>query len=81
MQIAEASPKPDLILLDVLMPGMDGYSVLTRLRASPATGDIPVIFVTGMDSDEDEERGLELGAVDYIAKPYRPPIVLARLVI
>ena len=79
LQIAAGTPKPDLILLDVLMPGMDGYDVLARLRDNPATRDIPVIFVTGLDSIEDEEKGLELGAVDYITKPYRPPIVLARV--
>jgi putative two-component system response regulator len=79
LQIAAGTKKPDLILLDVLMPGMDGYAVLVRLRDNPATRDIPVIFVTGLDSAEDEEKGLELGAVDYIAKPYRTPIVLARV--
>ncbi len=79
LQIAGGEPKPDLILLDVMMPHMDGYAVLARLRDNPATRDIPVIFVTGLDSTEDEEKGLELGAVDYIAKPYRPPIVLARV--
>ena len=79
LQIAASEPKPDLILLDVLMPGMDGYAVLARLRENPSTRDIPVIFVSGLDSTEDEEKGLELGAVDYIAKPYRPPIILARV--
>ena len=58
LAVAGGTPKPDLILLDVLMPGMDGYAVLTRLRENPATRDIPVIFVTGLDSTEDEERGL-----------------------
>jgi putative two-component system response regulator len=79
LQIASGAQKPDLILLDVLMPEMDGYDVLSRLRDNAATQNIPVIFVTGLDSTEDEERGLKLGAVDYIAKPYRPPIVLARV--
>ena len=79
LEIAARTPKPDLILLDVMMPGMNGYTVLAHLRENPATRDIPVIFVTGMDSSEDEKNGLELGAVDYIAKPYSPPIVLARL--
>lgn len=79
LQIATSVPKPDLILLDVLMPGMDGYEVLARLRGDPATSDIPVIFVTGLDSIEDEERGFKFGATDYIAKPFRPPIVLARV--
>ena len=79
LQICAGTPKPDLILLDVLMPHMDGYDVLARLHENPATLDIPVIFVTGLDSTEDEEKGLALGAVDYIAKPYRSPIVLARV--
>lgn len=79
LQIASAPHKPDLILLDVLMPEMDGYDVLSRLRDNADTQNIPVIFITGLDSTEDEERGLKLGAVDYIAKPYRPPIVLARV--
>lgn len=79
LQVAAGIPKPDLILLDVLMPHMDGYAVLARLHQNPATRDIPVIFVTGLDSTEDEEKGLALGAVDYIAKPYRSSIVLARV--
>lgn len=79
LQVAFGTQRPDLLLLDVMMPGMDGYEVLTRLRESPVTWDIPVIFVTGMDSVADEERGLGLGAVDYIAKPYHPHIVLARV--
>jgi putative two-component system response regulator len=79
LAIVTREKKPDLILLDVMMPGMNGYAVLAQLRDNPATQTIPVIFVTGMDSSEDEERGLELGAVDYIAKPYRPAIILARV--
>ncbi len=64
LQVAATDPRPDLMLLDVLMPAMDGYPVLSRLRDDSATRDIPVIFVTSMESAEDEERGLELGAVD-----------------
>ncbi|HEX8986736.1 MAG TPA: EAL domain-containing protein [Rhodocyclaceae bacterium] len=79
LQIAAADPPPDLILLDVMMPGMDGYEVLAHLQEMPATRDIPVIFVSAMDAAEDERRGLDLGAVDYITKPLRPPIVLARV--
>ncbi|HEY6896795.1 MAG TPA: ATP-binding protein [Rhodocyclaceae bacterium] len=79
LQLAAADLPPDLILLDVLMPEMSGYEVLAALRGSPLTADIPVIFVTGLDSVEEEEKGLELGAVDYIAKPYRPPIIRARV--
>lgn len=76
---ANASPRPDLILLDVMMPEMDGYAVLARLRDNPETADIPVIFVTAMDAADDETRGLEMGAADYITKPLRPAIVLARI--
>jgi putative two-component system response regulator len=79
LQAAGIAPRPDLILLDVMMPGMDGYAVLASLKQNPATCDIPVIFVTAMDSIEDERHGLELGAVDYITKPLRGPIVLARV--
>ncbi|WP_295384876.1 two-component system response regulator [uncultured Thiodictyon sp.] len=76
---AAAAQAPDLILLDVMMPGMDGYEVLERLRADPATQAIPVIFVTAMDSSENEEHGLAAGAVDYITKPINPAITLARV--
>ncbi len=79
LQVARGDPRPDLILLDVMMPEMDGYDVIRALRGEPATADIPVIFVTAMDADEDEEKGLALGAVDYITKPIRPAIVLARV--
>lgn len=79
LQIAASAPKLDLILLDVMMPDMDGYEVLTRLHANPVCCDIPVIFITGLDSADDEEHGLAIGAVDYIIKPYRPAIVLARV--
>lgn len=70
---------PDLVLLDVMMPGMDGYEVLGHLKANPATAGIPVIFVTARDGAEDEARGLSLGAVDFIAKPINPAIVSARV--
>lgn len=79
LQVAQSEPRPDLILLDVMMPEMDGYEVLRRLRATPETTQIPVIFVTAMDSADDEEFGFSLGAVDYIAKPIKPAIVLARV--
>ena len=72
-------PRPDIVLLDVMMPEMDGYEVLRRLRDNPETRDIPVIFITALNSTEDEEKGLALGAVDYITKPFSPPIVLARV--
>ncbi|GLT21154.1 hypothetical protein GCM10007933_06060 [Zoogloea oryzae] len=77
--IAAADPRPDLILLDVMMPEMDGYEVIQRLRASPVTRDIPVIFVTARVNDEDEQHGLSLGAADYITKPLRAAILLARV--
>ena len=76
---ATSDPRPDLVLLDVMMPEMDGYEVIGRLRADPRTRELPVIFVTALDSTEDEAHGLELGAVDYITKPVRPAIVLARV--
>lgn len=79
LQIARSTPSPDLILLDVMMPEMDGYGVLAELRGDSSTRDIPVIFVTAMDGTEDEEHGLDCGAVDYITKPIRPAIVLARI--
>ncbi|MDS4070124.1 MAG: two-component system response regulator, partial [Candidatus Competibacter sp.] len=79
LQIATSEPKPDLILLDVMMPEMDGYAVLDHLRGNPATRNIPVIFVTAMDTTEDEQHGFDLGAVDYITKPLRSAIVLARV--
>ena len=79
IEIVRAAAPPDLILLDVLMPDMDGYAVLEQLRAAPASRDIPVIFVTAADSDADEERGFALGAVDFIHKPIRPSIVQARV--
>jgi putative two-component system response regulator len=79
LRAAAGSPVPDLVLLDVVMPGMDGYEVCRRLKAAPASANIPVIFLTSRTEVEDEEAGLALGAVDYIAKPVSPPIVLARV--
>lgn len=79
LRAARTAPRPDLILLDVMMPGMDGHAVLAKLRENPATRDIPVIFVTALEGELDEERGLKMGAVDYIAKPVKPAIVLARV--
>ena len=71
--------QPDLILLDVMMPGMDGHEVCRRLKAEPLTEEIPVIFVTAMNDERDETEGLDLGAIDYITKPLSPPIVQARV--
>jgi len=79
LSVATATPSPDLILLDVMMPGLDGYMVLEHLQAQENTRAIPVLFVTALDASEDEERGLALGAVDYITKPIRPAVVLARV--
>lgn len=75
---ALSDPQPDLIILDIHMPDMDGFQVLAALKAEPRTREIPVIFLTAMDAEEDEARGLALGAVDYIRKPISPSIVLAR---
>ncbi|MDD2878996.1 MAG: response regulator [Rhodoferax sp.] len=77
--VAAAEPLPDLILLDVMMPGMNGYQVMQALQANARTADIPVIFLTALSSPREEERGLNLGAVDYIAKPITPATVLARV--
>lgn len=71
--------KPDLILLDIMMPGMTGYEVCSALKASPLTSHIPVIFVTALDDDTDETRGFDVGCVDYITKPVSPAVVRARV--
>ncbi len=79
LAIATAAEKPDLILLDVMMPGMDGYEVCRRLKDNAATRDIPIIFLTAKTEEVDEEKGFDVGAVDYIHKPFSGPIVLARV--
>jgi putative two-component system response regulator len=79
LKIAISDSPPDLVLLDIMMPEMDGYEVCKRLKAYPATRRIPVIFLTAMAEVADETKGLSLGAVDYITKPISPPIVLARV--
>lgn len=71
--------RPDLILLDIMMPTMDGYEVCRRLKADAATRDIPVIFVSALSDDEDESKGFESGAVDYVTKPFRMPTIKARI--
>jgi putative two-component system response regulator len=78
LQLASAAP-PDLILLDIMMPGMDGFEVCRRLKADPRTCGIPVLFLTAKNKVEDETTGLGLGAVDFIHKPFSPPIVTARV--
>lgn len=79
LKLVQGGNPPDLILLDIMMPGMDGYEVCARLKADESTSKIPVIFVTAKGEVEDETKGLELGAVDYITKPISPPIVQARV--
>jgi diguanylate cyclase (GGDEF)-like protein len=71
--------EPDLILLDIRMPGTDGYQLCRMLKADPVTREIPVVFVTAMDEEREEAKGLELGAIDYITKPLSPPILRARV--
>ena len=79
LHVAHAAAPPDLILLDVMMPEMDGFAVLKSLRDDPATRAIPVILLTALSEPEDEELGLKQGAADYISKPMRPTVVLARV--
>ncbi|MDE2427093.1 MAG: two-component system response regulator [Burkholderiales bacterium] len=79
LKVAHAEPPPDLILLDIMMPDMDGYEVCQLLKADLRTRDIPVIFLTAKVEQEDEQKGFELGAVDYITKPISPALVLARV--
>ncbi|MDP1954904.1 MAG: adenylate/guanylate cyclase domain-containing protein [Polaromonas sp.] len=79
LRLAMREPRPDIILLDVMMPDMDGYEVLEHLGRDARTADIPVIFLTALGSVDEEERGLDLGATDYVAKPISPPILLARI--
>jgi two-component system sensor histidine kinase/response regulator len=77
--IAQSATPPDLILLDIMMPNMDGYEVCQKLKADPQTREIPIIFLTAKAEIEDERKGLELGAIDYIIKPISPPILMARV--
>ena len=79
LEICHSDSPPDLILLDIMMPDMDGYEVCRRLKSDTATSSIPVIFVTALTEATDEEKGLNLGAVDYITKPFHLPIVKARV--
>ena len=79
LQMATGEPRPEIILLDVMMPDMDGYEVMRRLAKDPRTAEIPVIFLTALGSVADEQKGLDLGATDYITKPISPPILLARV--
>jgi len=79
LRIANSAEPPELILLDIMMPEMDGYEVMRRLHKNPATAGVPVIFLTALTSIEEEQFGLDLGAVDYITKPISPPVVMARV--
>jgi diguanylate cyclase (GGDEF)-like protein len=78
LAICQSEQRPDLVLLDVMMPDMDGYEVCRRLKEDPRSRDIPVIFITAKTDIEDEQKGLELGAVDYITKPFGPAVVKMR---
>jgi diguanylate cyclase (GGDEF)-like protein len=79
LNIAQSPNPPDLILLDIMMPEMDGFQVCKALKTDPQTVNIPIIFITAITDDKKEEKGLALGAVDYITKPFRLPIVQARV--
>jgi len=79
LELAGGEKKPDLVLLDIMMPEMDGYDVCRQLKSNKKTAKIPVIFVTAMAETEEESKGFEVGCVDYITKPISPPIVLARV--
>ena len=79
LELAKELPQPDLILLDVMMPDLDGYEVCSRLKLDTQTREIPIIFLTGKTEAEDETKGLKLGAVDYIHKPFSPAVVQARV--
>lgn len=79
LNAAQGPNQPDLILLDIMMQGLDGYEVCKRLKADSRTMHIPVIFITALDTSDDEAKGFEVGAVDYITKPFKPVIVKARV--
>jgi CheY-like chemotaxis protein len=79
LELAQREPRPNLILLDVMMPGMNGYAVLSELKINPATAEIPVIFVTALAEAADDARGLKIGAADYITKPVNPDLLRIRV--
>lgn len=79
LRLALSEPHPDIVLLDIMMPEMDGYEVCRRLKSDPLTSNIAVVFITAMGNEEHEAKGLDLGAVDFIAKPFQPRLVRARV--
>ncbi len=79
IKIASSPSKPDLILLDIIMPDMDGFQVIQILKSDEYTNKIPIIFITAKGQEEDEAKGFELGAIDYITKPFKPIVVKARI--
>lgn len=79
LRLALTEPHPDIVLLDIMMPEMDGYEVCRRLKADPRTRNMAVVFITAMGNEEHEAKGLDLGAVDFIAKPFQPRLVRARV--
>jgi len=79
LEVARREPHPDMILLDIMMPEMDGYEAIRELKSDPATEEIPVIFITAKGATGDETKGFALGAADYISKPFSPPVVMARI--
>jgi adenylate cyclase len=79
LKIANGVDKPDLVLLDVMMPGMDGYEVCRRLKANPETARIPIVFITAKTCAEDRAKGMEAGAIDYIHKPFDAPALIERV--
>jgi len=79
IEIAQKEPLPDLIILDILMPQMDGYEVCQKLKSIEATQDIPIIFVTSLSDADEQDRGIALGAVDYISKPITPLLTKQRI--
>ena len=76
---AVAEEPPDLILLDIMMPDMDGFEVCRRLKDDPATADIPVIFLSALTEDHEKQKGLEMGAVDFLTKPFNPSEIQAKV--
>ncbi len=79
LRLAKKEPQPDIILLDVIMPGMNGYEVCQELKADSTTTDIPVLFITAQNDEQEESRGLSIGAVDYVSKPFRSTLVTTRV--